>query len=184
MDTSMPSQIFPELTPSEIEICRLVILGKGLKEVCRELSKVESNITSQRRHIRIKLGLQPSDNLKKSFWQDSTKWKTADGTCRAASRYVRWKSWLIHPKILVICCHYIRINSWFMDKFGCRNVPHKGEPKPLSAQIFNWRTYVGHFIVNEQETVMPLLNRFISIGGYWSLWRSTPSWNWLLTHWV
>ncbi|MCB6994855.1 hypothetical protein LI089_00685 [Alistipes communis] len=73
MDTSMPSQIFPELTPSEIEICRLVILGKGLKEVCRELSKVESNITSQRRHIRIKLGLQPSDNLKKSFWQDSTK---------------------------------------------------------------------------------------------------------------
>jgi transcriptional regulator len=69
----MPSQIFPELTPSEIEICRLVILGKGLKEVCRELSKVESNITSQRRHIRIKLGLQPSDNLKKSFWQDSTK---------------------------------------------------------------------------------------------------------------
>lgn len=59
------SQIFPELTPSEIEICRLVILGKGLKEVCRELGKAESNITSQRRHIRIKLGLQPSDNLKK-----------------------------------------------------------------------------------------------------------------------
>lgn len=58
------SQIFPELTPSEIEICRLVILGKGLKEVCRELGKAESNVTSQRRHIRIKLGLQPSENLK------------------------------------------------------------------------------------------------------------------------
>lgn len=59
------SGIFPELTPSEIEICRLVILGKTLNEVCAILGKTEGNITSQRSNIRRKLGLKPSDNLKK-----------------------------------------------------------------------------------------------------------------------
>lgn len=59
------SGIFPELTPSEIEICRLVILGKTLNEVCAILGKSEGNITSQRSNIRRKLGLKPSDNLKK-----------------------------------------------------------------------------------------------------------------------
>lgn len=54
MEHANLSQIFPELTPSEIEICRLVILGKA-----------ESDITNQRRHIRIKLGMQSSGNLKK-----------------------------------------------------------------------------------------------------------------------
>lgn len=78
MEHANLSQIFPELTPSEIEICRLVILGKGLKEVCRELGKAESNITSQRRHIRIKLGLQPSDNLKKVLQARFDEMKTAD----------------------------------------------------------------------------------------------------------
>ncbi|MBE5080259.1 LuxR C-terminal-related transcriptional regulator [Phocaeicola dorei] len=58
------SEVFPELTPSEIEICRLVILGKTLKEVCEILGKSESNITCQRSNIRKKIGLKPSDNLR------------------------------------------------------------------------------------------------------------------------
>lgn len=58
------SELLPELTPSEIEICRLVILGKTLKEVCEILGKSESNITCQRSNIRKKIGLKPSDNLR------------------------------------------------------------------------------------------------------------------------
>lgn len=59
------SDTFPELSPSEIEICRLVIMGKTLNEVCNLLNKSEGNVTSQRSNIRKKLGLQPADNLKK-----------------------------------------------------------------------------------------------------------------------
>lgn len=59
------SGIFPELTPSEIEICRFIIQDKTVNEICGILKKTESNITCQRTNIRRKLGLKPSDNLKK-----------------------------------------------------------------------------------------------------------------------
>lgn len=65
MKKSRMAEIFPELTPSEIEICRLVILEKTLNEVCEILGKTEGNITCQRSNIRRKLGLKPADNLKK-----------------------------------------------------------------------------------------------------------------------
>lgn len=55
--------IFPELSPSELDICRLAILGKTLKETCDILNKSESNITCQRVNIRKKLGLVSGDNL-------------------------------------------------------------------------------------------------------------------------
>ncbi len=58
------ADVFPELSPSEIEICRFIIHDKTIGEICTILKKSESNITSQRTHIRKKLGLQPSDNLK------------------------------------------------------------------------------------------------------------------------
>lgn len=67
MKKSKMSEIFPELTPSEIEICRLVILEKTLYEVCEILGKTEGNITSQRSNIRRKLGLKPTENLKKAL---------------------------------------------------------------------------------------------------------------------
>lgn len=57
--------LFPELTPSEHEICRLVLQGKKLGELCRILEKSPSNISSQRAHIRKKLGMQPDENLQK-----------------------------------------------------------------------------------------------------------------------
>ena len=65
MERNSLTSIFPELSPSEIEICRLIIMGKSLNEVCTILHKSESNITCQRSNIRKKLGLQSSDNLKK-----------------------------------------------------------------------------------------------------------------------
>ncbi|MEG2150397.1 MAG: hypothetical protein RRY36_04155, partial [Bacteroidaceae bacterium] len=57
------SEKFPELAPSEIAICKLILKGKKLQEICVELNKAESNISSQRSHIRSKLGLMPTDNL-------------------------------------------------------------------------------------------------------------------------
>ncbi|MDR2911882.1 MAG: hypothetical protein LBV38_01065 [Alistipes sp.] len=54
----------PSLTPSEVEICALILKGKKLKETTRILGKSESNITSQRTKIRRKLGLSASDNLR------------------------------------------------------------------------------------------------------------------------
>lgn len=60
---------FPELTPSEREICRLILQGKKLGDICLILTKNESNINSQRAHIRSKLGLKPADNLQQSLQQ-------------------------------------------------------------------------------------------------------------------
>lgn len=57
------TDVFPELSPSELEICRLIILGKSLKEACSILNKTESNITCQRTNIRKKLGLKQGENL-------------------------------------------------------------------------------------------------------------------------
>lgn len=54
----------PKLTPSEVEICDLILKEKKMKEILRILGKSESNITSQRTNIRRKLGLSPSDNLR------------------------------------------------------------------------------------------------------------------------
>lgn len=56
---------FPELTPSEHEICRLVLQGKKLNDICEILNKTENNVTAHRGHIRKKLNLKPEDNLKK-----------------------------------------------------------------------------------------------------------------------
>lgn len=57
-------RIFPELTPSERDISRLILQDKKLAEMCSMLGKNRGNITSQRAHIREKLGLDKSDNLK------------------------------------------------------------------------------------------------------------------------
>lgn len=66
--------LFPELSTGEREVCLLILQGKPLNEVCAILGKKESNITSTRTHIRRKLNLQPSDNLRKVL-QDRVKKK-------------------------------------------------------------------------------------------------------------
>ena len=59
--------LLPELTPSECEICELILKGKKLSEICAILNKSESNICTQRAHIPKKLGLQTSDNLREAL---------------------------------------------------------------------------------------------------------------------
>lgn len=59
--------ICPSLTPSEVEICKLILIGKSLKEICFTLHKTPSNITSQRTHIRKKLNLAKQDDLRTSL---------------------------------------------------------------------------------------------------------------------
>ncbi|MEG2479670.1 MAG: LuxR C-terminal-related transcriptional regulator [Mucinivorans sp.] len=64
IDYNKLTERLPELSPSEIEICQLILKGKKLKEICRELGKTDTNISSQRSHIRTKLGLLTDENLK------------------------------------------------------------------------------------------------------------------------
>ncbi|MFQ7198181.1 MAG: helix-turn-helix transcriptional regulator [Bacteroides uniformis] len=61
------AKAFPELTASEHEICRLILQGKKLGEICEILGKTENNVTAHRGHIRKKLGLTPQENLKKAL---------------------------------------------------------------------------------------------------------------------
>lgn len=56
-----------ELTNSERVICQMVLEGKMLKEICIELNKSESNITSQRSHIRKKLKMDRRDDLRREL---------------------------------------------------------------------------------------------------------------------
>lgn len=53
-----------DLTKSEKEICKLILEGNSLKEICQHLGKSESNITSQRCHIRKKLNMSRKDDLR------------------------------------------------------------------------------------------------------------------------
>ena len=56
-----------DLTNSERVICQMVLEGKMLKENCIELNKSESNITSQRSHIRKKLNMDRKDDLRREL---------------------------------------------------------------------------------------------------------------------
>ncbi len=66
-ELSTIEKVFPEFTPSEREICRLILQDKKLGEICLTLGKSESNINSQRTNMRKKLGLQPADNLQQKL---------------------------------------------------------------------------------------------------------------------
>ena len=56
-----------DLTNSERVICQMVLEGKMLKEISIELNKSESNITSQRSHIRKKLNMDRKDDLRREL---------------------------------------------------------------------------------------------------------------------
>ena len=60
-------QVCADLTNSERVICQMVLEGKMLKEICIELNKSESNITSQRSHIRKKLNMDRKDDLRREL---------------------------------------------------------------------------------------------------------------------
>ena len=68
-EKNMIAQALPELTPSETDICQLILRNKKLSEVCAILGKTESNISTQRANIRRKLKMKPSDNLQQILEQ-------------------------------------------------------------------------------------------------------------------
>lgn len=60
-------RVFPMLTPSELEIAKLIIEGKTTGDICRFLKKTKGNVGSQRAHIRAKIGLPEDANLKEAL---------------------------------------------------------------------------------------------------------------------
>lgn len=67
LNNLMWDELCADLTNSEIQICKLVLQDKSLKEICILLDKTESNITSQRSHIRKKLNMDRKDDLKRTL---------------------------------------------------------------------------------------------------------------------
>lgn len=66
-----------ELTKSEKEICKLILEGYSLKDICLKLGKTESNITSQRCHIRKKLNMGRNDDLRHTLENKIAEIRTA-----------------------------------------------------------------------------------------------------------
>ena len=58
------AEIFPQLTPTELQVCRLVMNGNTLNDIARIMDKSTNNISTVRIHIRKKLQLKPGDDLK------------------------------------------------------------------------------------------------------------------------
>lgn len=56
--------IFPDLSHTEQDVCRLVLKGYTLKEIATAMNKSTSNISTVRGNIRKKLGLEKEDDLK------------------------------------------------------------------------------------------------------------------------
>lgn len=70
LDTSRSKdlkKIFPTFTPMEIEVSRLILRGTKLSQIVDATGKSEANISVVRSHIRKKLGLAPSDNLREAL---------------------------------------------------------------------------------------------------------------------
>lgn len=55
---------FPQLSPTELTVCHLVLAGHSQKDIARILDKTESNISTVRGNIRRKLGLETSQDLR------------------------------------------------------------------------------------------------------------------------
>ena len=58
------SDLFPQLSETELTVCRLVIKGLSMNEIADQLGKSKSNIGSVRTNIRRKLGLNTSQDLR------------------------------------------------------------------------------------------------------------------------
>ena len=61
------SAVLPTLTPTEQEVCRLIIGGKTIIEIASILHKNANNVSSVRIHIRKKLGLAAGKDLREAL---------------------------------------------------------------------------------------------------------------------
>lgn len=76
-DLKLIDKAFPELTPSEKEICQLILQGRKIGDICAALGKTGTNVNSQRANMRRKLALRPSDNLLKALRQRISEYRPA-----------------------------------------------------------------------------------------------------------
>lgn len=60
-------EIFPQLTPTELEVCHLIVAGNTLSQIAQLMNKTTNNISAVRIHIRKKLGLQTTDDLRQAL---------------------------------------------------------------------------------------------------------------------
>lgn len=58
---------FPNLTPTQISICQLILQDKKLSEICRTLGKTENNVNAQRSKIRSCLNIPREVPLKEAL---------------------------------------------------------------------------------------------------------------------
>lgn len=56
-------RLFPDFTPTEIQVASLIIQGKKLGDICAATGKSENNVSTVRSHIRKKLNLGANDDL-------------------------------------------------------------------------------------------------------------------------
>lgn len=55
---------FPQLSPTEVTVCQLVITGHSQKDIARIMDKTENNISTVRGNVRRKLNLETSQDLR------------------------------------------------------------------------------------------------------------------------
>lgn len=61
---AVTAERFPMLTPTELDVCRMVEQGKTLRQIADAMGKTTSNISTVRGNIRKKLGLSPEEDLR------------------------------------------------------------------------------------------------------------------------
>ncbi len=69
------AELLPQLTPTELEVCRLIMGGKTLAEIAQIMGKKPNNIGTVRIHIRRKLKLTKGADLKEALIKISEKGK-------------------------------------------------------------------------------------------------------------
>lgn len=58
------TKALPMLSPTEIDVCRLILQGKTIKEIATLLDKTANNVSAVRIHVRKKLGLTTEQDLR------------------------------------------------------------------------------------------------------------------------
>lgn len=65
--------LFPDFTPMELEVARLVLRDMKLKQIASLTGKSETNISVVRSRLRKKLGLSPTDDLRNALIEETRK---------------------------------------------------------------------------------------------------------------
>lgn len=67
MENADVASAFPMLSPTEVDVCRLILHGKTMKEIATVMNKTVNNIGAVRVHIRKKLELSPDEDLREAL---------------------------------------------------------------------------------------------------------------------